>query len=195
MARRFDMTHNRTVFVVANSYVAYSHDWLSLLQTQIASKLQEMSAIIIGTFNTCNAPVNTTFKHEMKKIAGQMAGVDCDTVEGPTFSQIVKEYEGPMAYVSMFATYRYKDIDETRDEILQLQNSQERRTFVYEDARQYIDQMGKECGSPAPKGISDCVNNSTAARKYHRCTGSRGGHPDLIAWDLIDFVWQTTQSE
>lgn len=199
MARRFDLTQNRTVFIIANSYVAYSHNWLGLLQKQMGKKLWKMSALIVGTFNTCNAPVHTTFEDEMEEIVGQFAGVDCDTIEGPTFEMIAKEYKGPMAYASMFATYRHKEINEAHDQVLQLQHAQEqidpsqRRTFVYEDARQYIDEMGTECGSPIRNGksLSDCENTPYAARKYHRCTGAHGGHPDLVAWDLIDFIWQS----
>ena len=199
MARRFDLGQNRSVYVVANSYAAYSHKWKRLLELQISKRLFKMDALIVGTFNTCNAPVQTTFATDMEKLSGQMAGVDCDHVEGPTVVEISQYYAGPMAYVSMFATYRHKDVAVAHEMVMDLQRQQENvttskpRMFEYLDARKYIREMGVECGSPNRNSVSDCVNNSTAARYYHRCTGVRGGHADLLAWDMIDWVWQTKE--
>jgi hypothetical protein len=190
MARRFDFSHNRSVYVVANTYAAYSTKWRRLLEIQIQKRLIKMDAIIVGTFNTCNAPVNTTFAEEMKQWEEhQFDGeVDCVHQEGPKFAEIASEYEGPMAYSSMFAEYRHKTYDAERESVMEMQKA--RSHLAYLDARHHVVNMQTECGSPFRESVGDCVNNATAARKYHRCVGPRGGHPDLVAWDFIDYVWQ-----
>ena len=203
MARRFDLGQNRSVYIVANSYVAYSHEWYHLLEKQIKKKLWKMDALLVGTFNTCNAPVQTTFATEMKQLAGNVAGIDCDRIEGPNVTTIAQQFDKSLAYVSMFATYRHKDIDVAHQEMMALQRQQQQqqqsnetgdsRLLVYMDARQYVRGLGVECGSDTRDGVSDCINNATAARKYHRCTGKRGGHADLIAWDLTEFVWHVKE--
>ena len=193
MARRFDLGLNRSVYVVANSYVTYSLSWKRMLEVQIKKRLKFMDAMIVGTFNTCNAPVKTNFAKEMKEISGTMAGVDCDNIEVPNGTTIAQTFNKSIAYASMFATYRHKDIQQAYNEMKQLQkipqDETNKRLFVFMDARKYIQDLGIECGSDSTDDISDCVNTATAARKFHRCTGKNGGHADLLAWDMTEFIW------
>ena len=198
MARRYDLSQNRSLFVVTDSYAVHTNDWASALQKQIQKKLWKMAAVIAGPFNTCNGPVQTKFAEEMKEMSAKIAGVDCDKIEGPSIAEISKAYDGPLGYVSMFATYRHNDAQEAHDMMVELQRQQDesdtlpKRPLTFVNARHYVDAMGVECGSALGDKISDCINNSTAAQYYHRCTGDYGGHPDLIAWDLIQFVWKST---
>lgn len=288
MARRFDLGMGRSVYVVANSYVAYADNWQQLLEQQIRKKFRKLDAVVFGTLNSCQAPVPTTFATDMKafsqSVVGQMAGVDCETREGPTFDQVadaygqsratilypatdVADHVAPVAYVSMFATYRKKDVRAARDLVHGMMQKEREtngtRYYEYIDARSYINEMAYnnndnrqrqrrqlasnngnddgrnddysseddddndielamqrdqenndsndnddsnndksnhplqrhwECGSKARDGVSDCINDAEAERYFHRCVGPAGGHADLIAWDIIEFVWKSQEA-
>jgi hypothetical protein len=82
------------------------------------------------------------------------------------------------------------------------------------DSRRYIIEMGIECGTDDKKTIGTCheppsiksledrgnqttITNSTSIQRYrdssdmHRCAGARGGHTDLVAWDVIESLYDT----
>ena len=53
------------------------------------------------------------------------------------------------------------------------------------NSRRHIDAMGKECSSNNHYGVQDCGKN----RNGHRCNGPHGGHPDIVAWDVIEAIY------
>ena len=189
MARRFDLGHNRSVFVVANSYVSFSKDWKFLLERQIQFKLQDLDAIVVSVWNSCTTYIQTTFAQEMLTWSEQIEGVDCRHNPGPTVADIAEEYDGPIAFISMFAKYRDDDIAVAKAQVEELQKT--RPKLEYLDARRYINEMGVECGAPKQAdSLPDCDNSEYSGEKYHRCVGLLGGHPDILAWDVTEFVWQ-----
>lgn len=189
MARRFDLHNGAQVYLVVNSFVVHSPNWVKLLAQQIGVPLTDFDAIVMGVFNTCNADRQTTYAADMKALADEEKGVDCINQEGPTLRQVADVYSGPLLYVSMFATYRYKaySVDERDAKVLHAA----RPNLVYLDARHYIKLYGlPECGSSGRNTVTDCVHGEKARRKLHRCVGRYGGHPDLIAWDVAEFLYK-----
>ena len=143
---------------------------------------------VLGVFNTCNAEVNTTFATDMKGMLDEEDGVDCLNQEGPSLKEVAAVYSGPLVYVSMFATYRYKTYSQDRDDANKMRS---RSNLLYLDGRQYIRMDGmEECGSPKRDEMSDCVDDDDARRHHHRCVGKFGGHPDLVAWDVVEFLYK-----
>lgn len=193
MARRYDLDHGTQIYLVVNSFVVHSPQWASLLEKQIGVALKDFDAIILGLFNTCNnADANTTFAKDMKELQDEESGVDCINQDGPTLAQVAAEYSGPLAYVSMFATYRYKTYSQDRDDAKVL-HAAGRSNLAYLDARQYLRMYElEECGSANRDALSDCVHGEEARRYHHRCVGRFGGHPDLIAWDVVEFLYKHT---
>ena len=82
------------------------------------------------------------------------------------------------------------------------------------DSRRYIIEMGIECGTDDKKTIGTCheplsiesledrgnqttITNSSTTQRHrdssdmHRCAGARGGHTDLVAWDVIESLYDT----
>lgn len=188
MARRYDLDNGAQIYLVVNSYAVHSPNWVELLEQQIGLKLADFDAMVLGVFNTCNAPVNTTFTTEMVSFMNNESGVDCINVEGPSYKQVAEVYAGPIAYLSMFATYRYNTYAKDRNDWLQMRNT--RSNLLYLDARQYVREMTEECGSATRDAVSDCAQDGDARRYLHRCVGPFGGHPDLLAWDTIEFFYQ-----
>ena len=69
------------------------------------------------------------------------------------------------------------------------------------NTREFIDELGLECGSDDRKTIGTCheseVWNSShtpetkrQASDMHRCAGAWGGHADLVAWSLVEEIYQ-----
>ena len=130
----------------------------------------------------------------MAAMTENMEGADCMRTRGATLEKIASHTVGPMAYVGMFATYRNATVTRAREDIHQLQQDYPDRRIEFLDARKYINEMHVECGTPLRLEVSDCVNTKTAGKKYHRCMGASGGHADLVAWDLIEFLWQSREN-
>ena len=89
----------------------------------------------------------------------------------------------------MFATNRRPQILADFGEFKSVRNH--KRALKYLDARKYIKMMGDhlwECGALSKSVALDCVHNETAQESLHRCVGSNGAHPDLIAWDVAEFL-------
>ena len=192
MARRYDLDNDAQVFLVVNSYVVHSPKWVELLEKQVGVKLADFDAVVLGLFNTCNADVNTTFTTEMKEMTDEDAQVDCMNQEGPSLKDVAAVYSGPLLYVSMFATYRYYTYSQDKEDASKLRS---RSNLLYLDGRQYIRMDGmEECGSPKRDELVDCANDEDARRHHHRCVGKFGGHPDLIAWDVVEFLYRHVSS-
>ena len=188
MARRYDLDNGSQIYLVVNSFVVHSPRWVELLEKQIGVKLTDFDAVVLGVFNTCNADVNTTFATDMKALQDEDSQVDCLNQEGPSLKQVAAIYSGPLLYVSMFATYRFKTYSQDKEDAIAMGS---RSNLLYMDARQYIKLYDlEECGSPKRDEMSDCVNEEEARRYHHRCVGRFGGHPDLIAWDVIEFLYK-----
>ena len=91
------------------------------------------------------------------------------------------------------------------------------RNLYLIDGRRYIEQMGMECGTDDKKTMGTCrepppamIDNDTTStrnleitsstkenKRYrdpsdmHRCAGARGGHADLVSWDVIEGLYST----
>lgn len=186
---RYTFGNGAVVYHAANDWVVHMKKWPIYLANQTGVALDKFDAVIVGTTNSCSPPVRTTFAEDMNNLLAQRFGVACENPEGPAFHEYAREFKQPLMYVNMFALYSHKRQEEDRQEFLNVRHHLE--PLYFEDARKYIDRMGKgvwECGSTTLKERLDCVNNSTATEKLHRCQGERGAHPDLIAWDLVEFM-------
>ena len=72
------------------------------------------------------------------------------------------------------------------------------RTNVYfVNSRKYVDEIGLECGSDDKLVTGTChepgdiiPNSNRNPSDMHRCAGQYGGHADLIAWDLVETLYE-----
>ena len=63
-----------------------------------------------------------------------------------------------------------------------MQHNGRRVGFLY--GRHHVETMGHEGASVQAQGDVECP---VCAADSHRCVGQYGGHPDLIAWDIIEW--------
>jgi hypothetical protein len=98
-------------------------------------------------------------------------------------------YTGPVVYVSMFARYGNSELTQNLEFIKTINKTRHNLSTI--SGRKYIDRMKMECGamnveSPGPCYEDSDKNVSREANSMHRCVGVKGGHPDLIAWEVVE---------
>lgn len=192
-ARRYTLDNGSELYLVVNSDVVHSPAWQQLLGIQIGVNLTEFDAVVLGVFNTCEgADANTTFAQEMIAAQDLERDIDCTTTHGPSLADVAAVYHGPLVFVSMFASYRSHTYLVDLTTAQHLRTEQNRTNVLGIEARHYIkDYHLAECGSALRNNVSDCHTDEEEARRYqHRCVGPYGGHPDLIAWDVLEFLYQ-----
>lgn len=188
-ALRIDFTNESTLWVIANSYAAYSDDWKGLLEKQIgvSSLSDEVDAVLIGVFNPCSGVSN--FYNYMLNMSASIPGVNCEPKQRlPYFKDVIDVFDGPVGQLDMFTPRGSVNTKRAQKWIKESQkeNRTNLDTFIFRD---YIEEIGLEGASPARIGVNECINDETGSRA-HRCIGSMGGYPDLIAWDVSEFLYK-----
>lgn len=186
--RKFVLRHNITVYVVTNSAIPHSPVWYELLEQSMGRKLESLDAIVLGLFNSCTLDANTTYAAEMMA----NSGISCLTQEGPQVADVAAHYSGPLAFVSMFSTHRSNLEEDAREMVQDLQKDGRTNVdFIY--ARQYVEEMDMECAYANDHKSKDCQEGDKARHILHRCVGRRGGHPDLIAWNVREWLRENAE--
>ncbi|CAB9496416.1 expressed unknown protein [Seminavis robusta] len=217
---KVQMKHNLIVYAVTNSPFFHSLDWDTiLLENTIQQPLSSMDAIILGNINGAHksaeeendeseltgadkamAALMTAFQETYPELT-----VDGD-IPGPTVKDVADKYDGgPIIYVSAFASRFAVRSSEMMEQVKHETNVH----FV--DGRRYIHEMKElqqqneneetpsvyECSSDSRAQVGTCNTDVSDSRfkQGHRCTGGRGGHPDLIAWDVITMLRKIFRSE
>jgi hypothetical protein len=199
--RVFYPATNSTLYIVANSYAAYSPHWQSLLQAQIQTPLSDLDAIFLGVFNQ-DLGGTSWFARAMDQMTAEelpaSSGVNRSVHAGPTVDDVVAAVADlPLFFASPLGLIL---ADRVAENLAQLEAWQQResssrpgdRVAPVEalDARLHIGRLGLEGGSVQKLTVSEIVHNSRRARTYHRCMGALGGHPDLVAWDITERLYK-----
>jgi hypothetical protein len=188
--------HNNATFIsITNSPIAYSHDWKYLLEKQLGQSMESLHAIVLGKFNLYEEAKHTGFEITMRQEQQAFAGlVDFESIPPPALKEVAAVYSGPIVSISMFSQYDRKWVNQTLTVMRQLKRERDNLWFV--DSRAYTSQLG-ECGSDDKLTVGTChepgdvIHGSNRnPADMHRCTGKNGGHPDLIAWDIVETLYQ-----
>jgi hypothetical protein len=201
----FEITHadafiirfrnNSTWISITNSPIAYSYDWQDLLEKQMGRSMQSLHAIVLGKFNLYEEAKHTGFERTMRLEQQAYIGLaDFESIPPPTLKQVAEVYSGPIVSMSMFSQYDRKRVNQTLTLIQQLKHKRDNLWFV--DSRAYTSPLG-ECGSDDKLIVGTChepgdvIHGSNRnPADMHRCTGPNGGHADLIAWDIVETLYQ-----
>lgn len=180
----FQFDNNVSLHVVANSPVVHSHKWLDLLAGVVGRPLQSFDAIVLGKFNRwveCSKKFQDVMTQDGRELD---KSIDIKRITPPNMSTVAQVYSGPIVAVSMYAKSAEQQSNKTRAMVAELIR-EGRKNIVYIDGRKYIGELG-ECGSDLKTGDPGHCNEGSPG---HRCTGPKGGHPDLIAWDVIESLY------
>ena len=181
-----EFQNDAVVEALINSYAAYGAKWVDLLEDKLNRSLQSFDAIILGKFNMLNDSRNTTFYAQMQQFSNEIDGVDFLHTKPPRLDQVASVYKGPIIAVSMFSNRSMFLADAKRmaNAVERLQ-TKGRDNVHFISGRKYISDLG-ECGSNKRLGTDDCHE----VGEFHRCNGILGGHPDLMAWDVIEYLYR-----
>ena len=183
-------SNNATFHAVTNHPFCYSKKWAEILEALVSKNLQTFDAVVLGKFNGYKESANTTFVTTMEKMTASMdSSVDFQKVPPPEIKQVAEAYSGPIVLVSMFAKYASGHFQREVKNLKKLRNDG-RSNLGQVNARRYVPILG-ECGSDNRTGIGECndlgdIVPGRSPKDMHRCTGLNGGHPDLIAWDIVE---------
>jgi muramoyltetrapeptide carboxypeptidase LdcA involved in peptidoglycan recycling len=206
------LDHNVTIYAATNCPLVYSTNWHKLLEQHALHKpLTSLDAIVLGRFNSYSESRGTNFVNFTKSYQEQYPEFDLDFehVPGPTVHDVAQVYDGPIIWVSMFASYGRRSHDNATAMIQQLLSFDQegRRTrrgnLRSIHGRMFIEQLldkqrtrnhtklpkkVQECATDTRRTVDTCVTNTSSYRyrNGHRCTGARGGHADLIAWEVVE---------
>ena len=175
---RIDFSNNSTLVMFTDDRVLLSDEWMDYLATAGDISLSDFDALILGLFNDCQA--------ELKSQA-----FECESMTDIMFRQIADTFTtGPILFVSEMAATRSDESTAVRDLIRYYRDTLKRRNMWFINGRRDIGQVGLE-GAAANETDpdQDAVNDGTLARSLTRCQGEYGGQPDLLGWDITEFLY------
>jgi hypothetical protein len=204
MLTQFVFTNNATLWVMANSYMVYSPQWQRLLEEQMGISLAQVDAVLLGLMNT-DPKFLRMMERAMRKDGRQTNDNVVDQLDpqaeyGPTVAAVAQAL--PSTTALLFLTMWTPDAQSWRTaqamhqiERLSQESNRTGLTAAWR-AHQYVHSMGQECGAIEKGVLGDCVPDGSVDRmRYmHRCTGARGGHSDLVAWDMAEFIARAVRS-
>jgi hypothetical protein len=179
-----------TLWIVANHYASYSPQWQSLLLREFDVDVTRMDAVVLGVFNSWEGRNGFT-DMMVERVATLPAAWQVKSSNYyPTVADLAAVYTGPILYTSMFSVTPRADKVAQASAQVQLQDEEGRANVGFVNARQYIEATGRECGSALRLGMSQGCLDGQRGKKMHRCMGNHGGHSDLVAWDVTEFLYQ-----
>ncbi|CAB9518264.1 expressed unknown protein [Seminavis robusta] len=201
-----EMQHNLTIYAACNSPFVASKSWYKTLEQRIVKRplATGVDAIVLGHFNTAQESVKTNYGQMMMQ-QHYNNNTGANFPKAPTMDTVAAMYTGPVIWVGMYAQRNLPFHQQAVDYTLRNHHlSRSNLRAVY--ARRYIDKLiaaqlheheqannkkklaVEECSIDGRTAVGTCDTDPTGTRfrDGHRCTGSRGGHPDLIAWDVVE---------
>ena len=199
-----------TLVFATNSPLVYSSQWYEALQhhdpyhrslTNNNRSSSDYDAVVLGEFNLYHPDKPSKFLTQMLEFELlHPEEVQFTTATPPTLKSLAQLLPNtPIVALPMFAEYGHKWEQQSRKEFLQLSKSR-RNTIHVLHGRQHIVALQHECGSDGIIEVGTCWDRGQTTpygRKppdMHRCTGPRGGHADLLAWDLIEAIHKVLES-
>jgi len=174
------------VEALINSYAVFGREWKSLMEGELGRSLASYDALVLGKFNRLLDSHNTTFYTEMEALSKERDDIDFFNVKPPTLADVAAVYDGPIVAVSMFSNAKMpRKAANGMLKNAKMLHRKGRKNVYYIDGRKYTSEVG-EGGSQNQYKIRDSVD----AGETHRCHGALGGHPDLMAWDVIEQLYR-----
>ena len=186
---RIDFTNNSTLIILTDPRLELSDDWSDELSQDTGGwSLTDFDALILGLFNDCTA--------ELKSQA-----YECESMTSVMYRQVADAYgtRGPILFVSEMAATRSDESTAVRDLIRYYRDVLKQRNMWFIHGRRYISKISLEGAANYTakdrysfrnaNNTMDALNEGSLARALPRCQGEYGGHADLLAWDVTEFLY------
>ena len=193
MASRIRFRNGASLYMVINSYVAYSPLWEDLLVNQIEKRLIDFDFVVLGVFNVVKG--NSTFRKNLENLT-QTLPYQFDlrkSPPGPGPDDISKAYDGPFLVLSNMSINQRGTFDRYREQVWELRNQTGKSEPLSLNGRRYIEEIQNEGATRARFFVTDMTVGKRENRD-HRCMGKGGGHPDLLAWDIAEILYASASS-
>jgi hypothetical protein len=193
----FHFQNNVTLVTVANTPYVYSKQWRENLESIIGMSLSSFDVVVMGIFNKYDPASKTTFLTQMLNYSQYIPNVDFEHVPAPSISKMARAYKsGPLIALGMFSPVRdavlAKHVARVVEETQQRSEKDDPSPLLlFVSGRTHVNAIGYEGGSTNRLQVDECDNTG---KELHRCAGQRGGHADLLAWDIIETIHQRISS-
>ena len=187
---KVNFANNSTILALTNHPIPYSPDWVALIENLFGRPLNSYDGIVLRKFNEYDESKNTNYNKMMTEaLKGIPGNNDFSKAKTPTLRDVAKVFNGPVVYVSVFTLYGKSLLTANLQFIKTVNSTRQNLSTIY--GRKYIDKMKMECGAMNVQSAGLCYedsdkNVSREAHTMHRCVGAKGGHPDLIAWEVAE---------
>ena len=190
---------------IMNHPTIYSDRWKENVESLTGTSFPQYDAIVLGHHNAFDpryakkAKLWIRARSYSEQHPAEMINFTHHS-KGPTVAEIAEHYKnGPIIYVSMFASYKqamYK-LAVKQIEKLKTSGSKNRDVLRAINARRYTNEMGgEECTSDSLGRVDTCAGRDNPRySEGHRCMGDKGGQPDLLVWDFVEVIWELFSSE
>lgn len=178
-AVRIDFTNDSTLYLITRpaDIGVYSPRWVEHLETRLRLTRPLRETVDVMIWGLMEDGNNNCPTEE-----------DCHPP--PTLLECHEALNVSIGVVSLFSRHDRSAMQRVMKDLRHLSSSSSSH-LIY--GRRYIDAMdGDECASGSKKGGGDCLNNNRTSGA--RCTGVHGGHVDLVAWDVAEFLHGTPVS-
>jgi len=181
--------NNATIFVLNNSPVEISVEWEKRLEMIVSRPLASWDAIVLGQFNGASKLLKNTnfYKQMMNWSRSGDADLQFGKVEPLDIIRLSDSYHGPIIFATNFAVPTGSAHDQIAETIETIKQKHNRTNLKFISSRGHIAALGgHECGTENRLGVGVCVRQWAAS---HRCMGIAGAHPDLIAFDVQEALF------
>ena len=187
-----------TLYIITNHAFVYSKEWKSNLEYLLdeGQTLDAMDAIIFGQFNGydpryTSAKMWQAFRLYAAMFPDQKIDIDRNPRGLFNLQRIAAVYQGPIVAVSSLALKSKFWYNKTMEQFHTVVEQEGRTNIRVVNSRQYYEALGKqEC----PSDDSTLVGTCKDSQNGHRCMGDKGGQPDMVAWDVIEALWDLFRS-
>jgi hypothetical protein len=170
-----EFANHAKLHLITNNALFYSHKWRTYLQEMTG--LSRIHAMIVGQINGMTEAYNTSFMDLMIEKTSHLEDADFTSVAPPQLEQFAEFYSGPIVAHSLMCYWGYDNFYGMNDFV----QSFNRPNVQMVNGRAYIGMLG-ECSTDNWLSVGVCSTDASS----HRCVGDRGGHPDLLAWDIVE---------
>lgn len=185
------------MFVVLNHGCIYSRRWKKNVEEVIGRRLGTMDAVILGHLNEYDPKYHDAKLWEKVRNYGKkfpdFQVQEAQYPGGFSIKELARVYPGNVVRVSMTALSKetnHKYVVKRMNNI----TAETGRTNLYAiNARDHIVQLGgAECSSDENKLVGTCATRrkSFTYSSGHKCMGNKGGEPDMVAYDVVETLWQ-----